>query len=165
MKEKIFEIRGYLCGDRIFNVLKYNRLCNDFRDVFHGYHTQSRYDLGSSALSNGMPARYLLFRKHSEGLYFPRVGNYVFIKIIQSIYMQSLTTDVLILYNFDEPVNKVNEIIINSANVQRAFKESCITFQHCFTALLHRWSRLIITQDAYCISISIHHHRLYMSVF
>ena len=133
MKEKIYDITGYLCSHRIFNVLKYNRLCSDFRDVFHEYYTQSRYDLGSSALSDDMPARYLLFRQHSEGLYFPRVGDYIFIKIIQSMYMQSLTTDVLILFNSDKPVNKVKQIILNSTNVQNAFRESCVTLQHCFT--------------------------------
>ena len=133
MKEKIYDITGYLCGHRISNVLKYNRLCTDFRYVFHEYYTHSRYDLGSTALGKGMPARYLLFRQHSEGLYFPRVGNYIFIKIIQSIYMQSLTSDVLILFNSDEPVSKVKEVIMNSTNVQNAFKESCVTLQHCFT--------------------------------
>ena len=47
--------------------------------------------------------------------------------------MQSLTTDVLILFNSDEPVNKVKQTIMNSTNVQNAFRESCVTLQHCFT--------------------------------
>ena len=79
-----------------------------------------------------MPARYLLFRQHSEGLYFSRVENYDFIKIVQAIFMQSLTTDVLILFNSIEPVKRVQEVILNSINVQDAFKKSCFTLQHCF---------------------------------
>ena len=106
---------------------------NDYKDIFLQYHDNSRYDEGSSALSAGLTARYLLFRQHSDGLYFSRVENYNFVKIIQSIYMQSLTTDVLILFNSIEPVKKVKEVIINSINVQNAFKKSCLSLQHCFT--------------------------------
>ena len=106
---------------------------NDYKDTFLQYHNNSRYDAGSSALSAGLPARYLLFREHSDGLYFSRVENYNFVKIIQSIYMQSLTTDVLILFNSIEPVKKVKNVIINSINVQNAFKNSCLSLQHCFT--------------------------------
>ena len=47
--------------------------------------------------------------------------------------MQPLTTDVLILFNSIEPVKRVKEIILNSINVQNAFKKSCLTLQHCCT--------------------------------
>ena len=89
IKEKIYDITGYLCGHRIFDVLKYNRLCNDFRDVFHEYYTQSRYDLGSSALSDDMPARYLLFpRVVSDHLILSRyVCSNIVANIVSNIYM------------------------------------------------------------------------------
>ena len=85
----------------------------------------SRYPNGSMSVLDGLPAEYLLFRQHSEGLYFARVGNFNFIKIVQAIFMQSLSTDVLILYNAMEPIKLVQEVILNSKNVQNAFKESC----------------------------------------
>ena len=133
MEDKIYDITGYLCGHRVSNLLKYNKLRSDYRDTFLLFHTQSRHDSGSTAVEKGLPARYLLFRQHSEGLYFSRLENYNFIKVIQTIFMQSLTTDVLILFNSIEPVKKVKEIILNSINVQNAFKKSCLTLQHCFT--------------------------------
>ena len=34
---------------------------------------------GSTAVEKGLPAQYLLFRQHSEGLYFSRLENYNFI--------------------------------------------------------------------------------------
>ena len=99
MEDKIYDITGYLCGHRISNLIKYNKLRSVYKDTFLQFYNHSRYDLGTSALADGLPARYLLFRQHSEGLYFSRAENYYFIKVIQSIYMQSLTTDVLILFN------------------------------------------------------------------
>ena len=77
------------------------------------------------AEDDGLPAGYLLFRQHSEGLYFARVGNFNFIKIVQAIFMQSLSTDVLIIFNAMEAVKLVQRVILNSTVVQTAFKESC----------------------------------------
>ena len=77
------------------------------------------------AVNDGLPAEFLLFRQHSEGLYFARRENFDLIKIIQAIYMQSLTTDVLILFNSFEPVKRVEQVISNSKSVQSAFKTSC----------------------------------------
>ena len=111
MEDKIYDITGYLCGHRVSNVIKYNKLRSEYRDTFLQFHIHSRYDLGTSALADGLPARYLLFRQHSEGLYFSRIGNYNFIKLVQTIYMQSLTTDVLILFNSIEPVKKVDAVL------------------------------------------------------
>jgi hypothetical protein len=85
----------------------------------------SRYPNGSMAVLDGLPAEYHLFRQHSEGLYFARVGNFNFIKIIQDISMQSLSTDVLILYNAMGPIKMVQKVNLYSDNVQKAFKESC----------------------------------------
>ena len=47
--------------------------------------------------------------------------------------MQSLTTDVLIIFNSYDPVNRVHQVILNSKNVQEAFKKSCCTLQDQFT--------------------------------
>ena len=44
--------------------------------------------------------------------------------------MQYLTTDALILFNSIEPVKTIKEIILNSTNVQDAFKKSCFEFMH-----------------------------------
>ena len=133
MKDKIYDITGYLCSHRVSNLLKHNKLRNGYKETFIQFHTQSRYDSGTTAVKAGLPARYLLFRQHSGGLYFSRVENFNFISIVQTIFMQSLTTDVLILFNSIEPVKKAKEIILNSINAQDAFKKSCFTLQHSFT--------------------------------
>ena len=84
------------------------------------------------AAEDGLPANFLIFRQHSEGLYFARDGNYEFIKIIQAIYMQSLSTDVLILFNSSEPVKLVEKVILNSEKVQSAFRVSCFMHSDLF---------------------------------
>ena len=47
--------------------------------------------------------------------------------------MQSLTTDVLILFNAYEPVKLILKVILNSKNVQSAFRQSCCMLQDLFT--------------------------------
>lgn len=47
--------------------------------------------------------------------------------------MQSLSTDVLILFNAMEPVKMVQKIILNSTAVQTAFKVSCFMLTAEFT--------------------------------
>lgn len=114
MLDKVYDITGYLCGHRIFNLITLNRIKREYRDVFEEYHKYCRYPNGSMAVNDGLPAEFLLFRQHSEGLYFARRENFDLIKIIQAIYMQSLTTDVLILFNSFEPVKRVEQVILNS---------------------------------------------------
>ena len=97
----------------------------------------SRYPSGSMALRDKLPANCLLFRQHSEGLYFARSGNFEFIKIMQAIYMQSLSTDVLILFNSFEPIKLVHKLILNSVRVQLAFKESCYMLPNCFDGAIN----------------------------
>ena len=63
MLDKIYDITGYLCGARLFNLLKYNRLKSEYRFVFTGYYTHSRHPNGTMALRAGLPADYLLFRQ------------------------------------------------------------------------------------------------------
>ena len=133
MLDKIYDITGYLCGHRLFNLLSLNRIKREHRNVFEEYHIHSRYPNGSMAVSDNLPAAYLLFREHSEGLYFAKKGNFEFIKIIQAIFMQSLTTDVLILFNSLEPVKRVEQVILNSKSVQSAFKTSCFMHVDLFT--------------------------------
>ena len=86
MLDKIYDITGYLCGARLFNLLRYNRLKSDYNFVFNEYYTHSRYPNGHMAVEDKLPAGYLLFRQHSEGLYFARGANFEFIKIMQAIY-------------------------------------------------------------------------------
>lgn len=136
MLDKIYDITGYLCGARLSNVLKYNRLKSEYRFVFTEYFTHSRHSTGAMALEAGLPANYLLFRQHSEGLYFARGDNFQFIKIMQAIYMQSLSTDVLILFNSSEPVKLVHEVILNSELVQKAFKKSCYMLNDYFDSTI-----------------------------
>ena len=132
MLDKIYDITGYLCGARLFNLLKYNRLKSEYRFVFTEYYTHSRHPNGTMALRAELPANYLLFRQHSEGLYFARGDNFEFIKVMQAIYMQSLSTDVLILFNSCEPVKLVHHVILNSELVQKAFKKSCFMLHDQF---------------------------------
>ena len=99
MLEKVYDITGYLCGARLHNMIRLNRLKCDYKYAFTEYYKMSRYLNGSMAVLDGLPAEYLLFPQHSEGFYLARVGNFSFIKIVQAIFMQSLSTDVLILYN------------------------------------------------------------------
>ena len=80
-------------------MIRLNRLKCDYKYAFTEYYKMSRYLNGSMAVLDGLPAEYLLFPQHSEGFYLARVGNFSFIKIVQAIFMQSLSTDVLILYN------------------------------------------------------------------
>ena len=126
MLHKVYDITGYLCGHRIYNLIHLNRLRSDYKEVFQIYYSYSRHSCGRTAISCGLPAEYTLFREHSEGLYYPKAENFVFIKIIQAIWMQSLSTDVLILFNAFEPVKLVHKVILNSKNVQIAFKNSCV---------------------------------------
>jgi hypothetical protein len=108
MLDKIYDITGYLCGARLSNVLKYNRHKSEYRFVFTKYFTHSRHSTSTMALKAGLPANYLLFRQHFEGLYFARGDIFQFIKIKQAIYIQSLSTNVLILFNSSEPVKLVH---------------------------------------------------------
>ena len=133
MLDKVYDVTGYLCVARLHNMIRLNRLRSEYRYVFAEYYKMSKYPNGSMAASDSLPAEYLLFRQHSEGLYFARAGNFNFIKIVQAIFMQSLSTDVLILYNAMEPVKMVQKVILNSAVVQTAFKESCFMLTADFT--------------------------------
>ena len=84
---------------------------------------------------SGLPAECMLFREHSGGLHYFKTANFNFIKIIQ--WMQCLTTDVLIIFNSQEPVKLVHTLILNSGEVQRAFKESCYMMVELFTPSLN----------------------------
>jgi nitroreductase len=96
MLNEVYDITAYLCGARLHYMIRLSRLKCDYKYVFTEYYKMSRYPNGSMAVLDGLPAEYLLFRQHSEGLYFAWVGNFNFIRIIQAIFMQSLSTDVLI---------------------------------------------------------------------
>jgi hypothetical protein len=133
MLDKVYDITGYLCGHRIFNLLALNRIKREYRDVFEEYHKYCRYPNGSMAVNDGLPAEFLLFRQHSEGLYFAKKENFDLIKHMQAIYMQSLTTDVLILFNSFEPIKRVEQVILKSKSVQSAFKTSCFMHTDLFT--------------------------------
>ena len=132
MLHKIYDITGYLRGHRIFNLIHLNRLRVEYKEVFQNYYDNSRHANGATALSHELPAQCLLFRDHSEGLYYAKRENFVFIKIVQAVWMQSLTTNVLILFNAFEPVKLVHKVILNSKNVQSAFQQSCYFLQDQF---------------------------------
>ena len=146
MLDKVYDVTGYLCGARLHNMIRLNRLKSEYRYVFTEYYKMSRYPNGSMAVEDGLPAGYLLFRQHSEGLYFARVGNFNFIKIVQAIFMQSLSTDVLILFNAMEPVKLVQKVILNSTVVQTAFKESCFML----TGEFKNETNLVAGKDPIC---------------
>ena len=137
MLDKIYDICGYLCGYRVINLIKLNRIKSEYRKVFQDYHSHSRMLNGTMALTCRLPAECLLFREHSGGLYYSKTANFNFIKIIQAIWMQCLTTDVLIIFNSQEPVKLVHKLILNSVKVQRAFKESCYSMVELFTPSLN----------------------------
>ena len=132
MLDKIYDITGYLCGARLYNLMHFNRLKSEYRYLFHEYYTHSRYPNGHLALQDKLPAHFLLFRQHSEGLYFSREGNFNFIKILQAIFMQCLSTDVLILFNSFEPIKLVHKLLLNSVVVQKLFKISCYMLPNIF---------------------------------
>ena len=121
---KIYDITGYLCGNRVNNILKYKRTKLIYRSTFQTYYTYSKISY-IEALALQLPAEYLFFREKSEGLFYAKKENFNFIKLMQSIWMQSLTTDVLIIFNAYEPVKRIRDVIINSKNVQNAFLNSC----------------------------------------
>jgi hypothetical protein len=137
MLDKIYDICGYLCGYRVLNLIKLNRIKYEYRKVFQDYHSYSRLQNGTVALMSGLPAECMLFREHSGGLYYSKTANFNFVKIIQAIWMQCLTTDVLIIFNSQEPVKLVHQLILNSKKVQRAFEESCGMMVELFTPLLN----------------------------
>lgn len=137
MLDKIYDICGYLCGFRVLNLIRLNRIKSEYREVFQDYHSHSRLQNGTVALMSGLPAECMLFREHSGGLYYSKTANFNFIKIIQAIWMQCLTTDVLIIFNSQEPVKLVHKLILNSGEVQRAFKESCCMMVELFTPSLN----------------------------
>ena len=132
MLHKVYDITGYLCGHRIFNLFHLNRLRSDYKDTFQNYYVNSRHANGATALLHDLPAQYILFREHSEGLYYAKKDNFTLIKIIQAIWMQSLSTDVLISFNAFDPVKLVHKIILNSKSVQSAFRTSCYMLQDHF---------------------------------
>ena len=86
----------------------------------------------SDAIRLNLPAECTLFREHSQGLYYCKSDAFDFIKIVQAIWMQSLSTDVLIIFNSYDPVKRVHQVILNSSTVQEAFKKSCHTLQENF---------------------------------
>lgn len=133
MLDKIYDITGYLCGYRIHSLVSHNSLKSEYKRVFLDYHLHSRLVNGFMALSQKLPAECLLFREHSGGLYYSKRENFEFIKIIQAIWMQCLTTDVLIIFNSQEPVKLVHDLILNSTVVQNASKKSCCMLMDCFT--------------------------------
>ena len=114
----------FVCGSRVNNIIKYKRTKLEYRSLFKTYymHSKSSY---YEALASKLPAEFLFFREKSEGLFYAKTENFIFIKLMQSIWMQSLTTDVLIIFNAYEPIKRVREVIINSKYVQKASLESC----------------------------------------
>jgi hypothetical protein len=42
MLDKIYDICGYLCGFRVLNLIKFNRIKSEYREVFQDYHSHSR---------------------------------------------------------------------------------------------------------------------------
>ena len=85
MLHKIYDITGYLCGHRIFNLIHLNRLRVKIKEVFQNYYENSRHANGKTALSHNLPVQCLLFREHSEGLYYAKKEYFIFIKIVQAI--------------------------------------------------------------------------------
>ena len=53
-------------------------------------------------------------------------------KIMQAIYMQCMSTNVLILHKSSEPVKLVHQLILNLRVVQKVFMVSCYTLQDSF---------------------------------
>ena len=51
---------------------------------------------------------------------------------MQAIFMQCLSTDVLILFNSSEPVKLVHRLILNSKTVQKLFRQSCYMLPNIF---------------------------------
>ena len=129
---KLYDISGYLCGHRLYNLFSYNRLRSAYTATFKEYHKFNRLANGSDAINLNLPAECSLFRKHSQGLYYCKSDTFGFIKIIQAIWMQSLSTDVLIIFNSYNPVQRVHQVILSSSKVQGAFKKSCHTLQENF---------------------------------
>ena len=127
MLHKVYDITGYICGHRIYNLLHLNRLRPEYVTTFQNYYKNSRLADGHTALMQGLPAECILFREHSQGLYYSKEANLDFIKLIQAIWMQSLSTNVLILFNAYEPVKLVQNVILNSKKVQLYFQNSCVT--------------------------------------
>ena len=81
---------------------------------------------------------FCILRQHSDGLYFARSGIFECIKIMQAIhYMQSLSTDVLILFILCEPVKLVHQLILNSVKVHGASKQSWYIVQDCFEGVIN----------------------------
>ena len=137
MLHKVYDITGYICGHRIYNLLHYNRLRSEYVNTFKSYYANSRLADGHTALMQGLPAECILFREHSQGLYYSKEANFKFIKLVQAIWMQSLSTNVLILFNAYEPVKLVQNVILNSKKVQLYFRNSCIMLQDEFTPELN----------------------------
>ena len=131
---KVYDIAGYLCGHRLYNLFTLNRLRTAYTSTFKEYHQSCRLANGNEAIRLNLPVECTLFREHSQGLYYCKSDTFDFIKIIQAIWMQSLSTDVLIIFNSYEPINRVHQVILNSKNVQEAFKKSCYTLQDQFTS-------------------------------
>ena len=137
MLHKVYDITGYICGHRIYNLLHLNRLRPEYVTTFQNYYKNSRLADGHTALMQGLPAECILFREHSQGLYYSKEANLDFIKLIQAIWMQSLSTNVLILFNAYEPVKLVQNVILNSKKVQLYFQNSCVTLKDEFNSDLN----------------------------
>ena len=135
MLHKVYDITGYICGHRIYNLLHFNRLRSEYVNTFKSYYMNSRLADGHAALMQGLPAECILFREHSQGLYYSKGANFEFIKLVQAIWMQSLSTNVLILFNAYEPVKLVQNVILNSKKVQLYFQNSCVMLKDEFTSV------------------------------
>jgi hypothetical protein len=61
MLDKIYDITGYLCGHRIYNMLQKNGLKTDYKVVFEEHQKSSRFPNGGIAVLAGLPATTLYF--------------------------------------------------------------------------------------------------------
>lgn len=72
MLHKIYDITGHLCGHRMYNLFHLNRLRSEYKETFQKYYEFSRHANAATALSYNLPAQCILFREHSEGLYYAK---------------------------------------------------------------------------------------------
>lgn len=77
--------------------------------------------LHAQAMRDDLPVDYLLNREIVGGLYFAQKSIFDFFTYIHHVYSTCMTTDVMIIYNADNPTELVENLLLTSKRVLRLF--------------------------------------------
>ena len=95
---------SYICVDRRFPATQ-----------FYPSHLCAR------AVHDGLPADFLVAREVVGGLYYARKNLFDFFIYIHHVYSACMTTDFMIVYNRDNPPQRVENLLLSPKRVHELF--------------------------------------------